>query len=1222
VGPTRKVTLEIHVNDKEVVVAEKSVNRLKAAADGVGASGNRFEQFAQKIKAAFGEAGVRGAINSFSKDGSSVAQKYVAELQKVLPASEAAAGSMSRVAISAGAVAGALVAAVAIVGIAAYAFVQLAQKVFEVTKAYADYAVEVGKLAEANGLAVETTAALRVQAERTGTSFDALNAPIANFRKTIGEAAAGSETARASLRLLGIDGSKAIYDIDGAFRQAISTIVKLPAGMDQSRALFAAFGAEGYKLLPFLKSFNGNVDAAIKKAEELGLMLSGKDVQSAKAFQQAYTDLQKAIQGLTNLFGREFMPTVTAALRDFTGWLTTNKNTVKDWAAGVGTFVSGVITAFGKIIKFVKDHPILTRILLGVATTGGSEAVISTIQGVQGIGTQPMPPSVPPAIKYDRPQDAPPDLAAMDAARAEFEKKMKETIERNKRDWDATIELWKASGEDAGNTLTRIFDDLKEKFATSGDASAFEQGAAQAQRSYLSKIAEIFGELEQLEDERARRNNVTAKEQQLLDQQQFKRRQEWAQKGYDIGKQTQDLITKAEQKGAEERIKTLEGEMNRAIEIRTARNATDIAQTSRDYDTQLLSERQKIDRINKLELDSIEFRKRELQKFLTSVAGNAEKEKEIRHQIKVVDEQIAQQQITNANRITEAEKKKLEALEQLRKQYEDIRNSLEDQITVLSRGNRPLTVYEQTVRSLERDYKDLSAEQKENLLVLAQQVDALEKLNKQHAELKDFFKETLTYVFEGDFSGLVENLTRKFRDAFIDKLSDFLATEILGFDPSQTDNPVAKPIVSKIDVTNKILNSILGRLGGTPITGGGLGGGLSSIFSGVFGAGLGGNIAPGGTGVFNPGFFTGPGRTGSISTLPNGEPAFNVNGSGGGSFLDRLKRIFSTQEGGIFAPVPNVLNNNQPSALGGILSGAGSIAQIAGGLIGGRAGSAISMAGLGLQIGAMFGPWGAAIGAGAGFLIGLLGFSDPKRKRDKNEKLPQLQKGFTDAIAELRQILADSQALRFSDPQEAVTRAEAVRAQIASGFGIQFESKKYRKQAQSLIATRLREADPLIEQIKQSAAIAAGAADRRQRILPEFAGGYFADFFKPNGLLPGMFDGRDNILAMISRGEMVLNPYQQNRVRSMAGFDIFAGAGIPNYPNPSTSSRLAIGGLAGAALGGISPNVVMQPQFTLIAQGVIFPDESKVWLMSDDGRRTLVKVIREEKKKDRTLVQQ
>jgi hypothetical protein len=164
------------------------------------------------------------------------------------------------------------------------------------------------------------------------------------------------------------------------------------------------------------------------------------------------------------------------------------------------------------------------------------------------------------------------------------------------------------------------------------------------------------------------------------------------------------------------------------------------------------------------------------------------------------------------------------------------------------------------------------------------------------------------------------------------------------------------------------------------------------------------------------------------------------------------------------------------------------------------------------------------------------------------------------------------------DPDDAINQATAIRADIASGFGIQFQSSKYRKQAQQMIAQQLAQADTIIAQIRASAEIARGAADRSKRILPEFAGGnYFADYFKPNGLLPGMFDGRDNILAMISRGEMVLNPGQQRSVRALAGFDVFAGAGIPNYPNPSASTKFASGGIAGGFGQG---NIVVQPNFS------------------------------------------
>jgi hypothetical protein len=52
------------------------------------------------------------------------------------------------------------------------------------------------------------------------------------------------------------------------------------------------------------------------------------------------------------------------------------------------------------------------------------------------------------------------------------------------------------------------------------------------------------------------------------------------------------------------------------------------------------------------------------------------------------------------------------------------------------------------------------------------------------------------------------------------------------------------------------------------------------------------------------------------------------------------------------------------------------------------------------------------------------------------------------------------------DPDEAITQATAIRADIASGFGIQFQSSKYRKQAQQMIAQQLSQADTIISQIR------------------------------------------------------------------------------------------------------------------------------------------------------------
>lgn len=304
---------------------------------------------------------------------------------------------------------------------------------------------------------------------------------------------------------------------------------------------------------------------------------------------------------------------------------------------------------------------------------------------------------------------------------------------------------------------------------------------------------------------------------------------------------------------------------------------------------------------------------------------------------------------------------------------------------------------------------------------------------------------------------------------------------------------------------------------------------VRSWLRGLFGqqAGTGPNLPQLPTPPFNPSL---PGGTGLGNGLPATPPA--GDGTSGG-----LRGVFPRS--------------------GGLIGTIGSIGVLAGGLIGGRIGSTITnIAGgaltglmLGAKIGAIGGPLGAAIGAGAGFLMSIFGglFGDPKRKRDKNEKIPALNRGFADALQQLRQLIADVRTLRV-DPDSALAKANELRAAIASGFDIQFESKKYRKQAAAMIAAKLREADALIEELRTAAEVARAAGERERRILPEFAGGVFiAGFRRLNGFIPGQFTGRDTVPAMLARGEMVLNPIQQDRVRAAAGYDVFKTAGIPGY---------------------------------------------------------------------------
>lgn len=558
---------------------------------------------------------------------------------------------------------------------------------------------------------------------------------------------------------------------------------------------------------------------------------------------------------------------------------------------------------------------------------------------------------------------------------------------------------------------------------------------------------------------------------------------------------------------------------------------------------------------------------------------------------------------------------------------------LQQQFEEVRRGNRELTVYEETWRRLATDYKNLDPQQKQNLLNLAAEIDAVKELNRQHAELKDFFQETLTYAFEGDITGLFKNWADRIREGFIDKLSGWLATNILGFDPNETNNPVAKPIVGKITETNKILERIAARVGAPSIPGvGGNLGGLGTIFGGGGAGGFGGA----GFGGFGGAGFGGSGSYGTrTGDIVDGVMQVFSGDKGRGDWLSNIKRLFSTKDGGIFAARDSVFGGK--SKMGGILGGIGDIASMVGGMIGGRLGNIMSMAGSGMSIGAMFGPWGAAIGAGVGALVGLF-MGDPKRKIDKKENLPKLQRGFADAFKEFQQLIADVRM--GADPDSAMSKGRELRAQIAGGFGIEFQSKKYRKEAQKLIAQKLaeidREPDGLMAQLKLAVEQAKAAGDRNKRILPEWASGNFFGgrddqigemrrlLDMRRGYIAGGQLGVDRHLGLFADGEVILNQIQQRRMNAMAGFDVFAGAGIPNYPRKSPQIRKFADG---AAFGAKPPAffapsrddrpIVLNADFEVKVSEKDVSEVSLRSIQSDDGKRVIFNITNDGKKTGR-----
>lgn len=276
------------------------------------------------------------------------------------------------------------IASIAGAGILALALAAVTGSValFNLAKAASEYGSEIFDATEKTGLAAETISSLKVAADQSGTSLESVTSGLAKFAKTIGEANDGLDKAQDKLKKIGVTS----LDLDTALSQALSTIAKYPPGIQQMTAAQAAFGKSGADLLPFIKSFDGDLPALIAKCKELGLTMTDSNARAADEFGDTLDTLKAQAAATGRTFAFEFMPDITRAMSSVSKAFSENKEVIRGWAEAFGNFLRGVISGFKEIIQFYNDHPILSRVLLGIATFGASEVVGGAVSNISAVG--------------------------------------------------------------------------------------------------------------------------------------------------------------------------------------------------------------------------------------------------------------------------------------------------------------------------------------------------------------------------------------------------------------------------------------------------------------------------------------------------------------------------------------------------------------------------------------------------------------------------------------------------------------------------------------------------------------------------------------------------------------------------------------------------------------------------------------------------------------------
>jgi TP901 family phage tail tape measure protein len=190
---------------------------------------------------------------------------------------------------------------------------------------------EFGDMSERIGESVENLSALSYVAKMSETNIETLELSLKFLTRAIYDTSKGTGTAKDIFKELGIS----VSDTEGKLRPMIDVLkdaaTKIAAIEDPTKQAALAmelFGSRtGPQLLPMLKMGGAGIDELMRKAKELGLVISTEDAAAADKFDKSMITLKASLAAT----GRDIAHVLMPPLLEFMNKATEIVKKVREW---------------------------------------------------------------------------------------------------------------------------------------------------------------------------------------------------------------------------------------------------------------------------------------------------------------------------------------------------------------------------------------------------------------------------------------------------------------------------------------------------------------------------------------------------------------------------------------------------------------------------------------------------------------------------------------------------------------------------------------------------------------------------------------------------------------------------------------------------------------------------------------------------------------------------
>lgn len=230
----------------------------------------------------------------------------------------------------------------------ALAIIETVKKLSELVMHTVEAAADMGHMSERTGIAVEELSALSAAAQLSGVNAESFEKGMRKLSKTLSDAAAGSEQARATLKALGMSATDAqgkTWSLTDALLKIADKMAAAKNGADKAAVAMQAFGKTGDTLIPFLNQGSEGIEKLIEQLKALGIPLSKEDAEAAEQFERQMKLLDMAGQALVRNIVMGMIPAlmnVVTAINESSG----ATNGFRVVGEAIGVVIKSLATVF------------------------------------------------------------------------------------------------------------------------------------------------------------------------------------------------------------------------------------------------------------------------------------------------------------------------------------------------------------------------------------------------------------------------------------------------------------------------------------------------------------------------------------------------------------------------------------------------------------------------------------------------------------------------------------------------------------------------------------------------------------------------------------------------------------------------------------------------------------------------------------------------------------